>query len=364
MCSDCIAKGDGAHCEICAKARRVSRARMKRGFLIAAAPITVGVVLLFYLGRQSASDRAAQQAASPPAPEAKIACDRQAVVEAADGFIRMHEPQKTLDLADKFFRQCGELPRLHWATYAAHKQLSDWSGAVGDATALIASRPGDKDFWWWRAAVQEKQSHEVEAAADYRQAIANEPQLTNIPVNLFQVYQDLKRPCDALVTLARYVEVHPELKNSREIQRRMSDARLAGGGCPGIAGVGTGTFAVGIDGLARTDGSAVGAHEQPSGFIIDEASSYVVLSSAYAYKLGVQGETPVDIVLGGTVRRGKLATLKKLEIGSTHASDVEVVIIEHIPVASVDGVVGGSYLWRFTTAPSNRGISLRPRALN
>ena len=40
---------------------------------------------------------------------------------------------------------------------------------------------------------------------------ANRPALLRVPLDLGDVYQSLGRPCEALVALERYLDLHPEL---------------------------------------------------------------------------------------------------------------------------------------------------------
>ena len=67
-----------------------------------------------------------------------------------------------------------------WAQYSAHKYSSQYDAAFDDASALIDSQPGDKDYWWWRGMVNELRGRMDLAADDYRQSLALLPKLESL----------------------------------------------------------------------------------------------------------------------------------------------------------------------------------------
>lgn len=364
LCRQCAGRGDGVYCEACVHARALaaaaSRKRALRWLAFGSVPVVLGIAALVVVGKRAAPEP--KPAKAPPPAEQKIACDRDAVIAATEGFVRMEATDKALALADKYLRQCGELPRLRWVTFSTHKKLGNWTAALVDATKLIEAKSLDQDYWWWRGEVYARLERYEAAAADYRQSIANLPSLHNIPVNLEETYRRLERPCEALVTLDRYVDLNPDLRRSATIQRRIDAARLLGGGCASFAGKGTASFSPDADQLVRAPIRAnVGPTHAEGKFVVDEQSSYVVLTRAFADKLGVSAGVDVSLLVAGQITHGKHATVDALEAGGARAERVEVVVVETLPVEGIDGLLGTSFLWRYTWQKRDGGLTLRPR---
>lgn len=364
LCAECVAEGDGSACGPCAQLQRRRRQRLRRALAIGAVPLCGALVGLGALGRRSAAEREAARAAraSHPPPEEKLACDRGAIISVGEGLLRQDNPQGALDLSNRYLRQCGEYPRLRWITFSAYKQLDRLDEAIAEAGRLIAERPTDPDYFWWRGELQERQGRREAAAADYRQSLANQPLLQRIPIDLFEVQQALERPCEALVTLQRYADLYPTLARDGRTQRRMDQARLRGGGCAEHAGAGSATFTPSPeDGLVRAPVRAEGQGAAADGtFVVDEQASFAVLTRAFAQRLGLQEGEAISIVIAGALRPARLGRLEALAARGARARHVEVAVVSDLPVAA-DGLLGLSYLWRFAWERRDGGLTLRPR---
>jgi aspartyl protease family protein len=143
----------------------------------------------------------AQLAAAP--------CDGSRVIDLAETLARAGDQRGIVRSGDAFFTQCGDLPRLRWATYAAHARLGEDTAAIADATQLIESAPDDKDYRWWRGVIYERDGRLDDAVRDYRDALRIEPRLRLVPLNLADVYERQGRLDDAIDVLSRYVQVYP-----------------------------------------------------------------------------------------------------------------------------------------------------------
>jgi tetratricopeptide (TPR) repeat protein len=322
---------------------------------LAAVPLCAGLGLLAIV-----SGRAKAVVARTEVPtEQKISCDEEAIITATEGYADI-DPKHGLELAQKYIHECRDYPRLHWPMYTLHKRTHQLDEAIADATALIKDKPHDQDFWWWRGVIHERLGHYREAAADYRQSIANNPDLEDLPLNLAEVYQSQKRPCEALVALERYGEVLGAADG--DLKRLMADNRLRGGGCKDFAGRGTTIFKPSEDGLVRAQAKLrAGEKTETATLVVEEETGYVVLTRPLAERLGLELTTAIQVNIGGVATDAKLATLDLIEAGATHASTVEVAVVDSLPVEHVDGLLGLSYLWRFRMKAHNGALSLRPR---
>lgn len=277
-------------------------------------------------------------------------CDRVKVLQLVQTYFRTGDYRSVIRRSDAFIKRCGKHNRLLWSTYEAHKRLNEWDEAVAVASALIADRPHDKDFRWWRGIVHEEQGRDEKAAADYRQSISLEPRLRSIPFNLANVYEKMGRPCAAIFPLEQLLHHHPSLSNSQQIRDRV-DGLYRLPRCAHLAGRGRAVLEPGPDDGRLFVGRVSVNGGTPGRFIVDTRASYVTLTSRFAAqnKISAAGETLlVRNHPGSNVTRGELITVDSLTMDGLTAREVEVLITDldqHGQV--IDGLLGLSFLTRF-----------------
>jgi len=147
-------------------------------------------------------------------------CDRDATLRLMAEYMERDELRAAVAHAEPFIKRCGSFAPVQVKLYAAHMRLYRYDAAIADADALIAKHPTDKDFRWWRGRAYEEKGDLEAAAADYREAITLEPAITNVPMNLAEVYERLHRPCDALRTLEQYWQRYPQVGASGGLAER------------------------------------------------------------------------------------------------------------------------------------------------
>lgn len=285
-------------------------------------------------------------------------CDREAIVKLGDLLVAAGEPREALAAAGAFEKKCGPWPRLWWVTYEAHKRLSESDAAIADATRLIESEPDDKDFWWWRGIVYETRGGRDDlekAAADYRQALINEPRMGGIPFNLANVLERLGRPCDAIGPLMQYEYWHPDARAHEAVVERV--ARLSSAGkCELQSGRAVIHFAprapvILVD--AKLRGPSDGAPPATGRFILDTGASMVAISEALAKRAGVDydGAPQVTVRTANGVKRARAVVLGRVELQGVSASHVDAAVVDTLG-PDVDGLLGLSFLSRFTVRVS------------
>ena len=96
-------------------------------------------------------------------------------------------------------------------------------------------------------------------------------------------------------------------------------------------------------------------------FLVDTGSSVVVLSPAFAKKIGAapRGTEMLELETVGGRTRAPWTRLDSLRVAGAEARDVEVVI--HSPGVELDGILGNSFLarWDVSIDPDRRLLTLR-----
>jgi clan AA aspartic protease (TIGR02281 family) len=273
-------------------------------------------------------------------------CDRSMIVKHGETLIRAGDRRGALGAADAFFARCGGYPRLLWVTYGAHRDLSEFDAAAADATKLIESSPSDKDYWVWRGMVLESKGELDKAASDFRQAIALQPALKSIPLNLVNVLERQKKPCEAMFALEQYLHLYPSLRREPQFGQQLLALSTAGN-CEGMAGKGRALLRFEPGGTVIYGNVTVNQRVKGR-FVIDTGATYVTISSAFAAKLGLEASSGSTILVqtAGGPQTVRLGVVDQVELQGAKAARVEVAIAENLP-EELDGLLGMSFLSRF-----------------
>jgi tetratricopeptide (TPR) repeat protein len=236
ICEICfVFDGTQPCCPVCLRGRL--RAKRVRSLVLAAVGVAAlgaaGVAVGWVVTREKPFDYGARAGEVRELSEAltKEPCDRAKIVKLADTMLRAGDNRGVLGRAGAFFQACGELPRLRWITFSAHKNLSEWDAAIADADKLIADRPHDQDFWWWRGQVYQQKGDLAHAEADMRKALEIMPWANYIPFDLADVLEKEHKPCEAAAVIVAYLQHHPDRADDDPIAIRLASLRQAGA-CP------------------------------------------------------------------------------------------------------------------------------------
>jgi aspartyl protease family protein len=374
ICEICSVRADGTICIRCVRDRR--RARERRVALICTGVIVAAVATpLVYRATSAPAGEAKQdtrvvkksatvveKAAAPVMSEQttelsaavdKEPCDRGKIVPLCDSLLRDGEPRLCLTRAEAFFTRCGDYWRLRWATYAAHKQLSEWEPAIGDATGLVTQFPDDRDYRIWRGLAYAEKGDAQHEVADYEQALAIEPRLTDLPFDLADAYRKLGRPCDGIFPLEQLSFYYPDRDaNARRRLRELYDDPQ----CSDRMGTGKATLRFGT-GARRVTSRVTLNGTTAADLIVDTGASTVVLGKQLATRLGLRyDQWPAR-------RAATAAGIRDVRIGHLDSVTVQGVSARHVECAVIDdlvgleGLLGLSFLARFEMhADPSKGV--------
>ncbi|MCC7074857.1 MAG: hypothetical protein IT383_26340 [Deltaproteobacteria bacterium] len=147
-------------------------------------------------------------------------CDKGRLVQLLDTMVGAGDYRGTLTRADAFFAKCGDLPRARWLTYEAHKRLSEYDGAIVEATKLIESDRYDRDFWWWRGNAYSLKGEHDKALADFQQVQLLCP-TCRVRWQLADTLEKLGRPCEGIAPLHEAIAQNPDANDIGDVVRRL-----------------------------------------------------------------------------------------------------------------------------------------------
>lgn len=143
-------------------------------------------------------------------------CDQQSTLELMELLNKERDFPRTIRVSEAFQKSCEPAPRLLWPSYGARMEVQDFKGAIADADALIAHRPEDGDFWWWRAKAKRAAGDLEGTEQDLRRSV----ELTGArgyynTLDLIDLLEKSERACEAVPLLAVLAD-RQEKKPARE----------------------------------------------------------------------------------------------------------------------------------------------------
>ncbi len=289
---------------------------------------------------------------------AKMPCDYEAALTVVEESMELGRNQEAIAAVDAWQPTCGEPRKLLWRKYRAQMQLGQPQEASTTATALIASRPADSDFWWWRGDSQWRYNLPG-AFADFRQSMANsgEDSLSQYVAGIVtRVAEQTADACELVFALNYFTRVQGgRLTDDAD---RAYQATMFTKKCGELA-VGTSAKLTRPKDEAGVFGDfAVG--ERAISARVDEKAGTTAITKALANELGLAvGEAKVEGLVLGTMMRGHLAKVPMMKLGGLELREVDVMVVDAI--ASDDEMVAGfNILWRLPATVSERSIVLVP----
>lgn len=293
-------------------------------------------------------------------------CDRVKMLKFAELLLEAGDLERCVQRSRRFFKDCGDFPRLLWVTYAAHKRRGDTQAALADVGKLIEQWPYDKDFRWWRGEVYEQMRDWNRALSDYRQALGLQPKLRSIPFDLARVAKRSSSPCEAIFALEQFVYHHADYQEDPNLLGRLEDLYRAPA-CAGMAGVGRAQLPPDPEGAGVVQ---VTIDDRAAELVLDLDTPYTLIGQDLADSLGLPAGEPFVAWDGQRVRNGRLVVLNQVALGEARARKVAAVVVKQAALAGQDGavigiqgVLGLTFLSRFalSTRPEDGALILEPK---
>ncbi len=345
ICESCFRASRRSLCADCARSRRRGRFVNIAALTVLGAGLAAGAA--WRLASEAKNARYGEHAARILALQDQLQkepCDAAAAIEVAELLIDAGVSREVLPMATAYRVRCGRQEQLLWKEYGAAKRTGNWEKAIAVTTDLIEHNPADKDYWWWRGIVYEQREELDKALADYKQTLAIRPDISSIPFNVADVYERLKRPCDAALAIEQFIYWHPQSQGETGLELRLQRLYREGRCEEAARGAAELHFAPGSHAIFA---SAM-VNGKRGRFIVDTGASLVTISREFAEKARVAAPAgpSIRVSTANGAALARLTRLDSLALQGAIADGVEAAVIDGLP-DDIDGLLGLSFLARF-----------------
>jgi clan AA aspartic protease (TIGR02281 family) len=363
LCAECRQlDGLTPYCASCRRAVRRAPWIRSGVFLLLAGAVGGGIFFVyqnhkppFDYGTQTADVRKLEgQLRTEP-------CDRKLIVKLTALMRGAGDNRGTLEKIDAFEKACGAFSTLREIAYTAHEAVGEHEAAIGELNQLIQEQPDHPSRYAWRARIEQRVGNDAAAIKDFEKALALEPDLSDVPLELATLYDKSGRPCDALAPLDHLAEHYSEFPWSASVRVRI-DELTKRGHCDGV------TATVDRVSIATPPGKrdirvAVKINGVDAGtFVVDTGATTVTTTTANAVNLGIElrGARKVRLQTANGEHQGLLVKARSVDVQGLSADRVELIVVDDLG-PNVDGLLGMSYLSRFDIRKEDGRFEIRAR---
>jgi len=282
----------------------------------------------------------------------------------ADALLQAGYPRDADTSLLNFAKRCGDSETIQLRRHQALMKASDFANALDVANSLIASDP-------IRAVYRCKRGQTYEELKDFERALGDylvSLQLSGTPsrvagfvfYDIARMYAALGRFCDAITPVETFVAFDPGARRTRQSISMVAEYSKKGG-C-GIE-YARGSAQVPLRGVDGVQTLTVRVNSVTGTFIVDSGATYLTVTTGFSERAKITPGTTVRLpmkTVGGTAQ-ATLGTASAVAVGSAEARSVTVAVIQDSrdPFgARIDGLLGMSFLARFSTRIGPKGIEL------
>ncbi|MGY3453608.1 TIGR02281 family clan AA aspartic protease [Bradyrhizobium sp. USDA 4353] len=296
----------------------------------------------------------------------KEPCDKQTAFHASVALEERRETRLAADLLNGFADSCPESTAERARAGELYYLLGDYDKAIRLSSEVIGRRPEVQKPYVIRARAEQALKRYAASIDDYTTMISLMPDAKMIMSDVFtsmsDSYEKLDRPCEAIGPIQTYIALDSEKRSTQPLLRRIATL-AAKGNC-------TQVYATGTARIPRRSSGVTTAKVQINGvtgtFVIDTGASFVMLTRGFADKAKPQmfKTDPVEIQTANGTTSANLATVDSVKLAGVSASGVPTIIAAKGIGDGIDGLLGMSFLSRFTVVMSDREIQLKAKTLN
>lgn len=240
--------------------------------------------------------------------------------------------------------------------------LGDFERAIELSTAVLQERPDNHVVFYLRARAYQATKRYEESLNDFVAVFTIFTDLKPVPSEVFMrmssVYEALDLPCEAMTPIRNYIAVEPGKRMNSVLKARLTDLEVKGK-CPPSTESKAKVFVP-----RRADGmivATVSVNGVPGDFVIDTGATYVTVTKRHAAKLHLKTDRAprVRVQTASGLTSAQLVSAARVSLGSVSALSVETVVLDKDFSMDVDGLLGLSFLSRFSQVTlSSRGIEI------
>jgi predicted aspartyl protease len=294
-------------------------------------------------------------------------CDNVAFTALAKLMETAGYPRESAKSLEAYNRSCTFSEEMLQSAYAAYTRIGDHKAAISVADELVKFDPASYDYRFMRGNAHENARDYKAALADYISTLDLFPDLSNVAGSQFYqvstMYDKLGKPCDAIGPLETFISYNVRERQSQQIAKLISDYSRKGN-C-------TATYANGSARVVIPPNNSVDVviNGVPARMIIDTGASLVSLTPEMAVRARITPDATdlVEVKVVGGLLKQATGYAQTLQVAEATAANVPVLIAIGSKDAfgrGVDGLLGMSFLSRYTVALSSGLLELKPRNRN
>jgi clan AA aspartic protease (TIGR02281 family) len=290
-------------------------------------------------------------------------CDKQAIFDLARAMQTGGYRREAAQVDVAFSRMCGgHAPSLRRAVNVL-LALSDYVEAAAVASDLIDLEPLYDNGYYLRALARDGSGLAEKALDDYITAVelvGNKDRIFSTSYfNMAHLYEKLGRFCDAVLPIEAWVALNPKYDTSQT--RTIIANYMTKGQCATETRGSAEVFSV-----ARPNDTVnlpVTINGVRGTLVLDTGATFVSLTNSFAQKAGVELDqgSIVRLRTANGIADGKRGRAQTIQLRSLLAKDVPVVVQAGGYGAGIDGLLGMSFLSRFTVNIDARTVRISPR---
>lgn len=294
-------------------------------------------------------------------------CDSSAILPLMRIIEEAGYPREAAKSGHSFSQRCQLYSDVVEATFASYQRVNDYAGALAIADVAVKDDEAQGRFRFFRGTAHEALKNYKAALSDYTSTLQLYADLSNVALSEFyrisRMYVALGRPCDAITPLEMYLSYNVEKRQTAQISRLISDYARAGN-CRATYANGGDRIVLGPNNIA--DVTINGARGR---MMVDTGASSIAITPSFAARARIVPDEQNMIttyVVGGTVKQAP-GYAQLVQVGNATASNVPLSVSTGNDSAygpQIDGLLGMTFLARFTTTLSGGVLELKPRPLN
>jgi predicted aspartyl protease len=273
-------------------------------------------------------------------------------------------PRESARSLEIFNQSCTLSEEMLQFAYAAYTRIGEHKAAIRVADELVKFDSASYDYRFMRGAAYENAKDYKAALADYISTLDLFPDLSNVDGSQFYqvstMYDKLGKPCDAITPLETYISYNVRERQTQQIAKLISDYARKGN-CAA-------TYANGSARVIIAPGNLIDViiNGSRARLVIDTGASLVSLTPEMAARARITPDASdlVEVKVVGGLLKQATGYAQTLQVGGATAANVPVLIAIGSKDAfgpGIDGLLGMSFLSRYTVALSPGLLELKPR---
>jgi clan AA aspartic protease (TIGR02281 family) len=273
-------------------------------------------------------------------------------------------PRESARSLEAYNQSCTFSEEMLQFAYAAYTRIGEHKAAIRVADELVKFDSASYDYRFMRGSAYENAKDYKAALADYISTLDLFPDLSNVDGSQFYqvsaMYDKLGKPCDAIGPLETFISYNVKERQTQQIAKLISDYSRKGN-C-------TATYANGSARVVIAQGNLVDViiNGSRARMVIDTGASLVSLTPEMAARARITPDASdlVEVKVVGGLLKQATGYAQTLQVASATAANVPVLIAIGSKDAfglGVDGLLGMSFLSRYTVALSQGLLELKPR---